>query len=55
MLLNDFLEEHKAFPEEQRKVQEMQASTAPQKKRIETLADDVSAQLEPIKSAPGDD
>jgi Chaperone of endosialidase len=37
MLLNEFLKEHKAFVEEQRKVQEQGAMIAQQQKQIEAL------------------
>jgi hypothetical protein len=55
MLLNEFLKEHKAFVEEQHKVQEQGATIARQQKQIETLTaglQKVSAQLELNKSAP---
>jgi len=55
MLLNEFLKEHKAFVEEQRKVENLQAAVAQQQKQIETLTaglQKVSAQLELNKSAP---
>jgi len=48
MLLNEFLKEHKAFVEEQRKVQEQAAIIAQQQKQIDALAaglQKVSAQL----------
>ena len=54
MLLNEFLKEHKAFVEEQRKVENLQAAVAQQQKQIETLTaglQKVSAQLEVSKSA----
>src|SRR5262249_5188873 len=49
MLLNEFLKEHKAFVEEQRKVQEQGATIAHLQKQVETFAAGlrkVSAQLE---------
>jgi hypothetical protein len=62
MLLNEFLKEHKAFVEEQRKVQEQDcklqergAMIARQQKQIDALTaglQKVSAQLELTKSAP---
>jgi Chaperone of endosialidase len=55
MLLNEFLKEHKAFVEEQRKVENLQATVAQQQKAIEALTaglQKVSAQLEVSKSAP---
>jgi len=66
MLLNEFLKEHKAFVEEQRKVQEqeatiaelkkdLQATAAQHQKQIDTLnagLQKVSAQLEVGKAAP---
>ena len=66
MLLNEFLKEHKAFVEEQRKVQEqeatiaelrkdLQATAAQHQKEIDTLKSGlqkVSAQLEVSKPAP---
>jgi Chaperone of endosialidase len=55
MLLNEFLKEHKAFVEEQRKVQEQGATIARLEQQIEALTiglQKVSAQLELSKSAP---
>jgi hypothetical protein len=55
MLLNEFLKEHKAFVEEQLKVQEQGATIARQQKQIEALTaglQKVSAQLEASKPAP---
>ena len=55
MLLNEFLKEHKAFAEEQRKVQEQGATIARQQKQIDALTaglQKVSAQLELSKAAP---
>jgi septal ring factor EnvC (AmiA/AmiB activator) len=66
MLLNEFLKEHKAFVQEQRKVQEheatilqlkqeLQATAVHQQKQIDALTaglQKVSAQLELGKSAP---
>jgi hypothetical protein len=62
MLLNEFLKEHKAFVEEQCKVQELEANAvqqqrnvAQQQKQIEALTaglQKVSAQLELSKAAP---
>ena len=55
MLLNEFLKEHKAFLEEKRKVQELEANAARQQKQIEALTaglQKVSAQLEASKPAP---
>jgi hypothetical protein len=52
MLLNEFLNEHKAFVEEQHKVANLQATVAQQQKQIETLAaglQKVSARLEVSK------
>ena len=37
MLLNEFLKEHKAFLEEQRKVQEFEANATRQQKRLNRL------------------
>ena len=54
MLLNEFLKEHKAFLEEKRKVQELEANAARQQKQIEALTaglQKVSAQLELSKPA----
>jgi hypothetical protein len=48
MLLNEFLKEHKAFVEEQRKVEKLEATVAELKGQIQK----VSAQLEVSKSAP---
>ena len=48
MLLNEFLKEHKAFVEEQRKVQELEANAVRQQKQIEALSaglQKVSAEL----------
>src|SRR5262249_3836632 len=62
MLLNEFLKEHKAFVQEQRKVQELEANDAEQQKEIKALIatikeqaaqiQKVSAQLELNKPAP---
>jgi len=66
MLLNEFLKEHKAFVEEQRKVREqkaiiaqlkkdLQTTAAQQQKQIDALAaglQRVSAQIEMSKAAP---
>jgi hypothetical protein len=55
MLLNEFLKEHKAFVQEQRKVQEQGTVIARQQKQIESLAaglQKVSAQLEMANPAP---
>ena len=55
MLLNEFLKQHKAFVEEQRKVQTLEANAARQQKQIEALTaglQKVSAQLELNKPAP---
>ena len=49
MVLNEFLKEHKAFLEEQRKVQEQGAMITKQQKQLEALTaglQKVSAQLE---------
>jgi len=59
MLLNEFLKEHKAFIEEQRKVEKLEATVAQQHKDFEATVTDlkgqiqkVSAQLEVSKAAP---
>jgi hypothetical protein len=55
MLLNEFLKEHKAFVEEQRKVQGQGATIARLEQQIEALTvglQKVSAQLEASKPAP---
>ena len=55
MLLNEFLKEHKAFVQEQRKVQEQGATIARLEKQIEALTaglQKVSAELELSKPAP---
>src|SRR5262249_34685494 len=55
MLLNEFLKEHKAFVEDQRKVQEQGATIERLQKQIDALAaglQKVSAQLEMTKSTP---
>ena len=55
MLLNEFLKEHKAFVEEQRKVQEQGAMITRQQQQIEALTaglQKVNAQLEVRKAAP---
>ncbi len=55
MLLNEFLKEHKAFVEEQRKVQEQGASIACLEQQIEALTvglQKVTAQLELSKPTP---
>jgi hypothetical protein len=48
MLLNEFLKEHRAFIEEQRKVEKLEATVAELKGQIQK----VSAQLEVSKAAP---
>src|SRR5262249_29786295 len=55
MLLNEFLKEHKAFLEEQRKVQKLEANAVEQQKQIEALTaglQKVSAQLELSRPTP---
>jgi len=55
MLLNEFLKEHRAFVEQQQKVEEQGATIARQQKQIDALTaglQKVSAQLELNKSAP---
>ena len=55
MLLNEFLKEHKAFVEQQRKLEQQGATIARQQKQIEALAaglQKVSARLELRKLAP---
>ena len=55
MLLNEFLKEHKAFVEQQRKLEQQGATIARQQKQIEALAaglQKVSAQLEMSRPAP---
>jgi hypothetical protein len=55
MLLNEFLKEHKAFVEEQRKVQEQGATIARLQRQIDALTaglQKVTAQLELSKPAP---
>jgi hypothetical protein len=55
MLLNEFLKEHKAFIEEQHKVENLQSTVAQQQKQIEALTaglQKVSVQLEMSRSAP---
>ena len=55
MLLNEFLKEHKAFVEEQCKVQQQGATIASLQRQIEALTvglQRVSAQLELTKFAP---
>jgi hypothetical protein len=55
MLLNEFLKEHKAFVEEKRKVQALEANAARQQKQIEALTaglQKVSAQVELHQRAP---
>src|SRR5438046_6002211 len=55
MLLNEFLKEHKAFVEEQRKVEEQGTMIARQQRQIEALSaglQKVNAQLEAGKPAP---
>jgi trimeric autotransporter adhesin len=55
MLLNEFLKEHKAFQEQQRKVQEQGTIIAKQQKQIEALTaglQKVSDQLQLSKSTP---
>jgi hypothetical protein len=62
MLLNEFLKEHKAFVQEQRKVQELEANDTERQKEIKALIatvkeqaaeiQKVNAQLEVSKAAP---
>jgi hypothetical protein len=55
MLLNEFLKEHNAFVEEQRKVKELEANAVRQQKQIEELTaglQKMSTQLQLSKSAP---
>jgi len=55
MLLNEFLKEHQAFAEQQRKLEQQGATIARQQKQIEALTaglQKVSAQLELKKPAP---
>ena len=55
MLLNEFLKEHKAFVEEQLKVQEQSGTIARLEEQIEALTaglQKVTAQLELNKSTP---
>src|SRR6266567_2060639 len=55
MLLNEFLKEHKAFVEEKRKVQELEANAVRQQKQIDALTaglQKVNAQLQLSKTAP---
>ena len=55
MLLNEFLKEHRAFVEQQQKVEEQGATIAQQQKQIEALTaglQKVNAQLEMNNSAP---
>ena len=55
MLLNEFLKEHKAFVEQQRKLEQQDVSIAKQQKQIEALTtglQKVSAQIEASKTAP---
>ena len=55
MLLNEFLKEHKAFVEEQRKVQQQGVTIASLQKQVEALTaglQKVSAQVEATKPAP---
>ena len=55
MLLNEFLKEHKAFVEQQRKLEQQGATIARQQKQIEALAaglQKVSARLELRRPAP---
>jgi uncharacterized coiled-coil protein SlyX len=53
-LLNEFLKEHKAFVEEQHKVEKLETNIALQEKQIEALTaglQKVSAQVEASKAA----
>ena len=55
MLFNEFLKEHKAFIEEQYKVENLQSTVAQQQKQIEALTaglQEVGAQLELSRFAP---
>jgi hypothetical protein len=55
MLLNEFLKEHKAFVEQQRKLEQQGATIARQQKQIDAITaglQRVSAELELSKAAP---
>jgi hypothetical protein len=55
MLLNEFLKEHKAFLEEQHKVEKLEANSGRLQKQIEALIaglQKVNAQVEASKGAP---
>jgi len=59
MLLNEFLKEHKAFVEEQHKVEKLEATVAQERKdfeaavaQLKTQVQEVSAQLEATKPEP---
>jgi uncharacterized coiled-coil protein SlyX len=55
MLLNEFLKEHRAFVNEQHKVETLEATVTQQQKQIEALSaglQKVSAQLELNKPTP---
>jgi hypothetical protein len=55
MLLNEFLKEHKAFVEDKRNVQELEANAVRQQEHIDALAaglQKVNAQLQLSKTAP---
>jgi len=51
MLLNEFLKEHKAFVEEQRKVEKLEATVAQQHKDFEAAVTDLKGQIQKV-SAP---
>src|SRR6185436_9150534 len=50
MLLNEFLKEHKAFVQQQRKVQELEANDAEQQREIKALTATVKEQAKQIQN-----
>ena len=55
MLLNEFLKEHRAFVEEKRKVEQLEASAVRQQKQIEALTaglQKAGAEFQASKAAP---
>jgi len=50
MLLNEFLKEHRAFQEEQRKVEKLEATVAQQHKDFEAVLADLKGQIQKVSA-----
>ena len=53
MLLNEFLKEHRAFIEEQRKVEKLQATIAQQHNDFEAALADLNAEMQKVSARIG--